>query len=236
MTKPPPTRPRTRRRDTNLTPERIIETALQICDREPDLNALTVRRLASELDVGTMTLYGYFNGKDAILDGMADHVLGRMRLPAEPDRGVEEALRTVGWAFLTMMREHPTVVTLFASRVTDSQTALSGAMEAVLQRLVDAGIPGPEAVRCYGFLSTYAMGFAGYQRPRPWGVGDGADAQEARRQRAHHYASFPSDRLPRIVDLHAEVAALPSDEQFEAGLEAWIAGTAPAFTATSNPA
>lgn len=219
---PPRTQKRTPRRDTSLTPERIIDAALRISDTEADLDRLTVRRLASELGVGTMTLYSYFRSKEDILDAMADHVLGRMTLPPEPDPGPAEALRTVGHAFLAMMRDHPSVVRLFASRVTDSRAALRGAMESVLQRLVDAGIPGPTAVRCYGFLITYAIGFASYQTPRQWGRGDGELGAEERRQRSHFYAALPIDQFPQVVALADEVADLPSDGQFEAGLEAYI--------------
>lgn len=218
----PRTQNRSPRRDTSLTPERIIEAALRLSDTEADLDRLTVRRLASELGVGAMTLYSYFRSKDDILDAMADHVLGRMTLPAEPDAGPAEALRTAGHAFLAMMREHPSVMRLFSSRVTDSRTALRGAMEAVLQRLVDAGIPGPTAVRCYGFLITYAIGFASYQTPRQWGRHDGDSGAEERRQRSHFYAALPIDEFPQVVGLADEVADLPSDNQFEAGLEAYI--------------
>ncbi|MEE2060316.1 TetR/AcrR family transcriptional regulator [Rhodococcus artemisiae] len=220
-------RPQTRsqRRDTPLTTERIIEAALRLSDTDADLDRLTVRRLATELGVGTMTLYSYFRSKEDILDGMADHVLGRMSLPDEPDHNPAEALRTVGYAFLTMMREHPSVVRLFSSRVTDSPTALRGAMEAVLQRLVDAGIPGPDAVRCYGFLITYAIGFASYQAPRQWGRLDDEDGIEARRQRSHFYAGLAKDEFPQVVALADEVAELPYDSQFEAGLSAYIEAT-----------
>lgn len=96
-----------------------------------------------------------------------------------------------------MMREHPSVVRLFSSRVTDSPTALRGAMEAVLQRLIDSGIPGPAAVRCYGFLITYAIGFAAYQAPRQWGRLSGEDGTEARRQRSHFYAGCGSTNSRR---------------------------------------
>lgn len=212
-------------RDTALTADVIVDAALRIADAEADLDRLTVRRLADELGVGTMTLYGYFRGKDEILDGMADRVLGGMRLPATPDQGPAEALRTVAHAFLAMMREHPSVVRLLAGRVTDSRTALRGAMEAVLQRLVDAGLPGPVAVRCYGFLITYAIGFASYQVPRPWGRRDSKDGAERRRQRRHFYAGLPIDEFPRIVTLADEVVELPGDEQFAAGVEAFIDAT-----------
>lgn len=216
---------RSGRRDTSLTPERIVETALRISDAEADLDRLTVRRLATELGVGTMTLYSYFRSKEEIFDGMADHVLGRMCLPAEPDAGPAEALRTVGHAFLAMMREHPTVVRLFSTRVTDSPTALRGAMETVLQRLVDAGIPGPLAVQSYGFLITYAIGFVSYQTPRQWGRDASPAGDEERRRRSHFYAALPIEQFPQVVRLADDVATLPADEQFEAGLEAYIAST-----------
>lgn len=216
---------RSRHGDSPLTSERIIEAALRISDTESDLDQLTVRRLATELGVGTMTLYSYFRSKDDILDGMADHVLGRMRLPAEPDAEPAEALRTVGHAFLTMMREHPSVVRLFSTRVTDSPTALGGAMEAVLRRLVDAGIPGAAAVRCYGFLITYAIGFASYQTPRPWGRLPGEERTEQHRQRRHFYAGLPIDDFPLVVELADHVADLASDTEFAAGLEAYIEST-----------
>jgi AcrR family transcriptional regulator len=213
---------RTRSGELSLTRERIIEAALLIADSQAGLDRLTIRGLAAELGVGTMTLYSYFRGKDEILDGMADHVLGRMRLPDDPDEAPADALRTVGHAFLTMMRDHPAVVRLFATRVTDSHMALRGAMEHVLGRLISAGIPGSLAVRCYGFLITYAIGFASYQTPRQWGrMRDAADAEQ-RRQRRHFYAGLPIEDFPHVVDLAEDVAELPLDEQFEAGLEAYI--------------
>jgi AcrR family transcriptional regulator len=209
----------------SLSADRIIEAALRISDADGDIDRLTVRRLAAELGVGAMTLYGYFRSKDEILDGMADHVLGRMALPADADAGPAQALRTVGHAFLELMREHPSVVRLFATRVTSSRVALRGAMEAALQHLVDAGIPGPQAVRCYGFLITYAIGFASYQKPRQWGRRESAKSAEMRRQRTHFYAALPMEDFPQVVRHADEVVDLPSDEQFEAGLDAYIDAT-----------
>ena len=215
---------RSRRRETPLTAERIIEAALRISDAEANLDRLTMRRIAAELGVGAMTLYSYFRSKDEILDGMADHVLGRMQLPPEPDSGPAEALRAMGYALLGLMREHPSIVRLFATRVTDSPAALRGAWEAVIQRLVDSGIPGPDAVRCYGFLITYAIGFASYQMPRQWGL-SGSDGVEQRRRRTHFYAGLSIEEFPQLVAHAEEVADLPSDAQFEAGLAAYIDAT-----------
>jgi AcrR family transcriptional regulator len=206
-----------------LDPEVIIDAALRISDAENDLDGLTVRRLAAELGVGTMTLYSYFRGKDEILDAMADHVLGRMEMPPPaPDEDAATAMRVVAHSFLEMMRDHPSVIRMLATRVTTSTASLRGAMEAVLERLCAAGIPGPLAVECYGFLITYAIGFASYQTPRPWGRGDDAASAEERRQRLHFYSALPAPSFPRVIELAEQVVELPSDKQFDFGLDAVI--------------
>jgi len=206
-----------------LTPEIILEAALRISDAENDLSGLTLRRLAAELGVGTMTLYSYFRGKDELLDAMADRVLGAMELPpAERAEDPATALRAVAKAFLDVMRSHPSVIRMFATRVTTSPLDRRGAMEAVLERLISVGIPGELAVRCYGFLIAYAIGFASYQAPRPWGRDDGEDGEELRRQQRHFYAAMPAHDFPRLVELSESLVDLPSDRQYDYGVEAFI--------------
>ncbi|GLZ47740.1 hypothetical protein Acsp06_39250 [Actinomycetospora sp. NBRC 106375] len=219
---------------SGLSAERIIDAALVIADEEADLDRLTVRRLAADLDVGVMTLYGYFRNKDEILDAMGDRILGSMTLPEQAATEPAAALRDLGHAFLAMMRDHPSVVRLLATRVTDSPGALVNAMEGVLERLAVAGITGPRAVHAYGFLITYALGFSAYEAPRAWGrAQDAAATAEARRQRTHFYAGLSRERFPHTVDLADDLPTLPTDEQFADGLETWIAGfvaTVPATT------
>jgi AcrR family transcriptional regulator len=211
---------------TQLTRERIVDTALRISDGEPDLGRLTVRRLASELGVGTMTLYSYFRSKEEILDAMADRVLGGLELePARDGEGPDDAIRAVARGFLLMMREHPVVVRLLASRVTDSQQALRGGMEAVLVRLLDSGLSGPLAIRCYSFLVTYTLGFVSYGVRRPWAEPGVVDAAELRRRRSHFYAGLPIEEFPVMVGLANELVGLPDEEQYTAAIEAFIRGT-----------
>ncbi|MFJ1990827.1 TetR family transcriptional regulator [Streptomyces asiaticus] len=77
-----------RSRGRALTAERIIEVATRICDEE-DIDVLTIRRLAADLGVGAMTLYSYFRGKEEILDGIADYVMGNFRLPTAEETSPE---------------------------------------------------------------------------------------------------------------------------------------------------
>ena len=215
---------RGRRPDKALTAQDILDAAIEIGDRE-SLEALTMRRLASELGFSTMALYRHFKNKDDILDGMADQVLGNLRLPDEigPDPLTEA--RRIAEALLAMMREHPTVVRLLSTRATTSRDSLRGAFERVLARLRQAGLPPGEAVGVYGLLMTYTLGFAAYQMPRPWG-GDGDAAAELRRQRVHFYSALPADEFPNMVELSPELTRLPTDGQFRAGLDVLLKGLA----------
>ncbi|MEU8201179.1 TetR/AcrR family transcriptional regulator C-terminal domain-containing protein [Streptosporangium sp. NPDC049046] len=216
-----------------LTRQQIVDAAVRIGDIE-SLDTLTIRRLATELGVGTMTLYSYFRSKDEILDAMADDVLGRIRLP-QVDPGDPEALLVAcGMAFRDMMRTHPCVVRLLSTRVNTSHASLAGSMEGVLALLRAAGLSDRLTVQAYGLLITYALGFSSYQAPRVWGHSGGEDAEELRRRRRHFYAGLPADRFPTVVDLSEELTTLPSDDQFARGLRL-LAHSLVAEMSTASP-
>jgi len=215
-----------------LTEARIVDAAIAIADGE-NLTALTIRRLAADLGVGAMTLYSYFRGKDEILDAIADKVLGEMVLPEPREDGPRGALRSVADGFLAMMRAHPSVIRLLTLRTTDSRKALRGGMELVLARLVEGGLRGPMAVHAYGVLMYYTLGFASYQRPRPWGLTEQPGSEELRRQRRHAYAGLPAEDFPLMVDFAEQVTALPATEEFYRGLDYLIDGLVREATAPS---
>ncbi len=58
-----------------LTLEKIVRTAVRLADRD-GLSALSMRTVAAELGVGTMSLYRYVPGKDELIALMVDHVNG----------------------------------------------------------------------------------------------------------------------------------------------------------------
>jgi AcrR family transcriptional regulator len=208
---------------SKLSREAIVNAALEVADSTAGLEAVTVRNIATKLGIGTMTLYGYFRSKDEILDAMADHVMTTIDLPVVESETPEEALRAVAHAFVTLMTEQPSVSWLLSSRVTRSHRSLKRAMEDVLQRLVDAGISEENAVRCYGLLIQFALGFAAYQAPRPWGVEGGKPGAELRRQQQHYFAGLPASEFPLVVSLAPSLETLPTEEQFSWGVELFVA-------------
>ncbi|MBW8485948.1 TetR/AcrR family transcriptional regulator [Actinomadura parmotrematis] len=60
-----------------LSRRRVLRAAVAIADRD-GLGALTMRRLAQELGVEAMSLYHHVASKEAVLDGVAELVLGEI--------------------------------------------------------------------------------------------------------------------------------------------------------------
>jgi AcrR family transcriptional regulator len=206
-----------------VTTEQIVAAAVRICDSQ-GIDYLTVRGLAAELGIGTMTLYSYFRSKDEILDAVADNALGNLVLPAIEGDSPDQVVRKLAEAFLAMMREHPSVVYLLSSRVTTTHRSLRAAMDDVIGALRRAGFTDEGAVRAYALIVTYTLGFATYQKPRPWGDDARPDVKELRRQRSHFHASLPLPQFPNLVELSELASTMASDQQFQFGLDCLIDG------------
>jgi hypothetical protein len=123
------------------------------------------------------------------------------------------------------IRRHPSVVRLFSSRVISSEGALRGGFEAPLAVLRAAGFQGEMAVRVYGAVLTYTLGFTLYQLPRRWGHEHPGVGEERRRRRAF-YESLPAGEYPNLVELAGPMTTIASEEQFQWGLRAMLAGFA----------
>ncbi|MCW5719134.1 MAG: TetR/AcrR family transcriptional regulator C-terminal domain-containing protein [Bauldia sp.] len=87
----------------------IVEAAVKLADAE-GLAALSMRRLAADLGVGTMALYTHVPGKEALLDVMFDAVLGefyRDAPPREKPGGWQAGLRSVAEENWAAYQRHP---------------------------------------------------------------------------------------------------------------------------------
>src|ERR1700682_169351 len=71
-----------------LDRQAILQAALRLVDAS-GLQALSMRRLGAELGVEAMSLYHYLPHTAALTQGLAEIVLGELRLPA--------AGATIGW-------------------------------------------------------------------------------------------------------------------------------------------
>ena len=68
-------------RRPSVTREQIADQALALADAD-GLDAVSMRRVAAELGVGTMTLYHYVRTKDDLWALMGDRIMGELLVPA----------------------------------------------------------------------------------------------------------------------------------------------------------
>src|SRR6476646_5357281 len=71
--------PRTRRPRGSLTREAVVDAALAVVDAE-GVDALSMPRLARQLDAGVMTLYRYVQSKQELLDAVAMRAIAEVQL------------------------------------------------------------------------------------------------------------------------------------------------------------
>jgi AcrR family transcriptional regulator len=92
-----------------LSVQRIVESAVELASVE-GLGAVSMGRVAGELDVATMSLYRYVSAKDELLALMMDAAFATPPEPAAPNEGWRRALSRWARANLTVLRRHPWVV------------------------------------------------------------------------------------------------------------------------------
>ncbi|GAQ62633.1 TetR/AcrR family transcriptional regulator [Streptomyces scabiei] len=142
-----------------LTLDRIVQAAVRVADTE-GLHALSMRRVATELGTGTMSLYRYVPGKGELLDLMLDRVQRPSENPADlGDGGWRSALEALGRATLALYRRHPWLLQVNQSRPVLGPSALDG-MEKVLSRIKSMGLTDPELVSAIIAVDSYVVGAA----------------------------------------------------------------------------
>jgi AcrR family transcriptional regulator len=141
----------------SLTHEEIYQAGLRLVDSE-GLEALTMRRLAQELDVGTMTLYGYVTTKQQIFEGAGAIVLAKLAVDVKAEGSWQEQISTAMRDIYLALREHPRAIDLLNAAPSPS-SVLDPIRRAMLASLTRAGF-GAEADDAIGALYSYTVGCA----------------------------------------------------------------------------
>ena len=149
-------------RPRRLTAPGVVDAAIEVADGH-GLEGLSMPSLAKHLGVGTMTLYGYVENKEDLLDKMAVRLFEDVRVIAH------EGWREGMFAFFAGFREaavaHPTLAGLLANgRITIP--AVFHILEGFFEEMADAGIDIDEAVRVFYAALTYTIGFVLWEIPR----------------------------------------------------------------------
>ncbi len=210
--------PRRRRPRGSLSREQVVDAALRLADQD-GLGALSMPTLARQLECGIMTLYGYVEDKEDLLDAIALRGLADLRLPRPLPSQPVDVLVAWGRALRRTLLEHPSLPVIFLSRAVIGLGIFRG-IEALLGGLDGAGRHPKAALQAIYAVIIYTTGFVAWEVPRTLRQPPATYAAAWRRT----FAELPPEEFPLSATVLEELPRVADAEQFERGLAALANG------------
>ena len=204
----------------------VVGVAMSLADRE-GLEAVTIRRLASELSVTPMALYWHFEDKQALLDALSDQLWIDARDRAAGvacDGALDEwaKLRHLTHVLVEVFREHPTMSMWAPTRVTECEAGLTFT-EWALDLLARVGFDPERASAMARYLLGSAVMIVGNQPGLA--IPDAALREEMMRAKAAKLLTLSPERYPHIVAATNFLTACDAPERYyDLGVELVIGG------------
>jgi len=205
-----------------LTKQAVVGCALALGDAE-GLDAITYRRLATELGVTPMALYWHFKNKEELLAGLADQVWSEIDTDVDLTAEWHLQLRRLLESLLSVLRAHPCASQLLLAGEKQSDAALV-ATETALAVLRRGGFdPDHAAEVARSSLWTGLMLVMSEPGFDP-GLTEAERAEKQRRNRVK-LALLPPDRYPHLVESAAALTACDDPEfHYRFGVDLFVAG------------
>jgi AcrR family transcriptional regulator len=201
---------------TELTRERVLETAIAIADRD-GFESCTMRRIADALGVGVMSLYHYVPNKGSLVDGMIDIVFGEIE-PPSADADWRAAMRRRAVSTRAALNRHRWANGLMENRGSPGPSSIA-LREAILRCLREAGFSVEETMQAYSVQDAYIYGFALQERTIAF-----EDVEESKERAASTAASVEGleESFPYLYEMvvgHVARVGYDFDRAFEYGLD-----------------
>jgi AcrR family transcriptional regulator len=203
-----------------LTRDEIIGAALRIVDSE-GLDALSMRRLGTELGVGATSVYWHVRNKDQLLALVTDRIIGEIVAESPRVEGWREQLTEIARTFRTVFARHRNVAAIMAEQMTVGANTLT-AVEEIVGILRSAGFEGPRLVLAYVTVFNWASAFVVFEARQ--GAPKGMTDAEMQAAFADALRRLPPDRFPNLLSTVEDTARLGGDDQFEYGLARLLDG------------
>ncbi|ANW18880.1 TetR/AcrR family transcriptional regulator [Streptomyces clavuligerus] len=203
-----------------LSLDRIVAAAVAVADTE-GLDAVSMRRIATELGTGTMTLYRYVPGKAELLDLMLDRVTDPGPVPPERPGGPDDwrqAVRVLARGFLDLYQAHPWMLKVNNARTVLGPSGLRS-LELALAGLRSTGLRDPEQISVIVMVQSFVTGIARSQA-------ESAEALEATGQTEEEFWAQQSPYLERAMrsGVYPLTASLSEDAFSDTGLDYFTFG------------
>jgi TetR/AcrR family tetracycline transcriptional repressor len=200
-----------------ITREAIVETALRLLDRD-GLDALSMRRIADELDTGPASLYRHVGSKDGLLDLLFDRVIGEQEVPDPDPERWREQIKEVARMMRATIARHPAIARVSLGRIPTGPNALQY-IERLLAILRSGGLSDKLAVDGSQLLMLVVNGF---------GLEENVDASQGAgiEMVRDYFGSLPPERFPNLVAVAGQLTDVDMDARFELLLGFFVDGLA----------
>ncbi|WP_353952650.1 TetR/AcrR family transcriptional regulator C-terminal domain-containing protein [Knoellia sp. S7-12] len=214
-----------------LSRDRVLRRAVKLADTS-GLEAVSMRRLGTDLGVEAMSLYNHVANKEALLDAMVEHVgaelnaeMGELAAEAaiDPAQDWKSALRARALAARVVMLRHPWMPTVLQSRTTMSLEVIRY-FDGVVAILMAGGFGHDLTHHALHALGSRVLGFS----QELFDPGDGSE------DNSEEVLAQMAELVPHLVAMLANAAHTDGPEQtlgwcddqteFEFGLDVTLDG------------
>jgi AcrR family transcriptional regulator len=197
-----------------LARERIVAAAMKIIDSE-GLDALSMRRLGSELGVNPMAAYHYVPNKAALYDLVLEAVMAGVDTETiDPAAPIADQLKQAARAYRAAILAHPRAIPVLAARSLRTASVLRP-VEPMLGVLYAAGLTSDQAMAAVDVIAQFVLGGAvGYYHHE-------FDHEAGEQQ---EFEALDPAEFPNTVRMITEAHYIGPDGEFEFGLDAVMHG------------
>jgi TetR/AcrR family tetracycline transcriptional repressor len=196
----------------------VVRTGLRVLN-DVGLDALTLRKIASELNVQPPALYWHFKSKQDLIDEMATSLLtdGAAQLVPE-NLDWRQFAAVYGTGLRQMLLRYRDGARMFAGTLL-TDTSVYQQQEAALRIFVDAGFAVPDAAQAMHTIYCFTIGFVIEEQavfPRPGERSDQYDLTRRTERMADQDVPMSTEAGPAMFD--------DFDRRFDRALQAIITG------------
>ncbi len=208
-----------------LSKSAVVSRALELTDHD-GVDALTIRRLATELGVTPMALYWHFRSKDELLVALSDHIWNEIDLEMDAAAPWPDQLRAILQSLVGVLRAHPSGAQLVLTHEKQSEGSMRTA-EIALGLLRDAGFDAEQAseITRNGLWTALSlvMSEPGFEPDVKAGLDDAGRAEVQRRKQIQ-IAMLPVEKFPHLVDCAIPFTSGDADFHSRFGIDLFVAG------------
>jgi AcrR family transcriptional regulator len=200
------------RKRLQLSREKIAAAALAIADAE-GFEAVSMRRVAQELEVGTMSLYYYVKTKDDLIAVMDDALMAEALLPSLP-KGWRRAITEIATRTHSVFLRHPWALVSMLSAPPGLNAMRH--MEQCLEALAETSMTAKKKLTLLAMVDDFVFGHALREA-----------ASDATVDLEFASAQIGTGAFPRLAEVFAGGRIDAGKDRFKVGLRVLLDGSHP---------